>query len=368
MTKRLLSPTLLTLATLTVLASCTPPDDGPATRLPYVDDWETVATLPAAQFDLISIGDRVSSDNFANRGDIEVRYEGSDAIIIEMQRFTVAADEVEADENFDRMQYWGYALSSPSQPSDDNFEDQCINPDPDVVDRCYIRAYYDGLFQPSRDGANFRVTLPVGWDGDLFLVTSDNLEEGIDTYPDRGDIIVDGLNGNLEVDMDSGNIDVRMDPNIAHYAGCGNSQACEDSGHEMGCGCSVPTNVIIKNNNGQSSNITVDVGDASNWYTMLLANNATITDESFICEATIDCSEYSSCTLDEAYTGDPQQERAEINYPEGAAEGAGIRIDLTSDGCSNVKYVNGPDDHGSESLPEEKRGEVMVCVGCLDSL
>ena len=373
MTKRLLPHTLLLLAATATLSACPGDDTGPAERLPYVDSWEEVSVLPAAQFGLLSIGDRISSDNYSNRGNVEVRYvEGTNAITIEMQRFTVAEDEDEAALNFDRMQYWGYSLSAPEKPADDNVLDRCDNTEgDDLPDRCYIRAYYDGLFQPSRDGANFRVTVPAGWAGDLFVVTADNLEEGVDTYPDRSDVIIDGLNGNLEVDMDSGNIDLKIDPNIPHYAGCEDSQACEDSGFMMGCGCTTPTNVTIANKTGQASNINVDVGSADNWYTMQLENNGTFSPgDDFLCEASIACDAFASCELDPAYTADPAQERAEINFPDNglATRGAGIRIALTSEDCANIKYVNGPDDHGIEELPEEKRGVVTVCAGCLDSI
>jgi hypothetical protein len=369
MTKRLLPPAFLALAAVGTSIACTPPEDPTEVREPYVDDWETVATLPAAQFEYLSIGDRLSSDNFANRGDIEVRYVGgTDSITVEMQRFTVASNPEDADEAFGRMQYWGYDKATPEPPSDSLIEDSCENPE---VSSCYIRAYYDGLFQPLRDGANFRVTLPAGWVGDIDLVTSDNLEEGIDSYPDRSDIIVDGLNGNLEVDMDSGNVQVRMDPNTQHFAGCGNNDTCVEMGYAMGCGCSEPTNVNIANQNGQASNITVDVGTADHWYTMILENRGTFSSsDDFVCNATIQCDDFGAgCILDPAYTGIAYQERAEVNYPgDPAIMGAGMRISLVSEACANIVYVNGPDDYESESLPEEKRGDLLVCVGCLSDL
>ena len=371
MTKRLLPPAMLSLAALATVAGCPAPDDPTQLREPYVDEWETVDEFPAAQFGLISIGDRLSMDNFSNRGDVEVRYEaGISTIKVEMQRFTVASDQAAADEAFGRMLYWGYDASAPEQPTPElDMTAACNIADPDNIDSCYIRAYYDGLFQPLRDGANFRVTIPAGWDGDLIIETSDNLEEGVESYPDRSDVIVDGVAGNLSVNLDSGNVDVRMDPNTAHYAGCGNSEACEMMGHVTGCGCTEPTNITVANNSGQASNITVDVGDPTNWYTMILENRGTFSSgSSFICTATIDCSEFDgTCELDPAYTNVDTQERAEINYPGGEAiAGAGMRIALASEDCANIEYVNGPEDYESDALPEEKRGDVKVCVGCFD--
>lgn len=373
MTKRTLHPAILSAAALSVVATasltgCQKPDDPTDIRAPYVDEWVTEAELPAAQFTTLSIGDRLASDNFSNRGDVEVIYDANTQVItVEMQRFTVASSLEDAQGAFDRMEYWGYNLVTPEKPTDELMLDACDQITDPLHDRCFIRAYYDGLFQPVRDGANFRITVPAGWAGDLDIVTSDNLDEGVDTYPDRSDVKVDGLNGNLSVDLDSGNVEVRMDPNIAHYAGCGNSQACEDMDYVMGCGCSEPTNVSIANKPGQASNITVDVGTADNWYTMILENRGTFSSsDDFVCNATIDCDAFSDCVIDPDYAAQESQERAEINYPGvPAIEGAGIRISLISEACANIKYVDGPDDYDTDPLPEEKRGELRACVGCL---
>jgi hypothetical protein len=369
MTKRTLHPAILSALVISVAAistGCNTGPDGPTDiRAPYVDDWQVEAELPATQFAALSIGNRISSDNFSNRGDIEVIYEaGTDKITIEMQRFTVASSDSDAQTAFDRMQYWGYNLSSPEKPSDALALDACDQPEHDT---CYVRAYYDGLFQPVRDGANFRITVPAGWGGDLELTTSDNLDEGIDTYPDRSDVTVAGLNGNLALDLDSGNVAVSMDPNIPHFAGCDASQTCEDMGYVAGCGCAEPTNVSIANKPGQASNITVDVGTADNWYTMILENRGTFSSsDEFVCAATIDCDAFADCAIDPDYAAQESQERAEVNFPGiPAVEGAGIRVSLVSEACANIRYVDGPDDYGAEVLPEEKRGELRVCVGCL---
>lgn len=372
MTTRTLHPAILSaiavmsVAATVTLTGCNGDDTPPDVRAPFVDEWVTEAELPAAQFVALSIGDRLASDNFSNRGDIEVLYEaGTDVIKIEMQRFTVASTESAAQSAFDRMSYWGYNLSSPEKPSEAIALNACDQP---TSDTCYVRAYYDGLFQPVRDGANFRITVPLGWTGDLDLTTSDNLEEGVDSYPDRSDVRVEGLNGNLSVDLDSGNVEVRMDQDIPHFAGCEDTQVCEDAGFDpMMCDCSEPTNVSIANKPGQASNITVDVGSADNWYTMILENRGTnSSSDEFVCAATIDCDSFPNCVIDPDYAALESQERAEVNFPGmPAVEGAGIRISLISEACANIKYVEGPDDYETDPLPEEKRGELRACVGCL---
>jgi hypothetical protein len=366
MTMRLLSRSLLVVA-VTPTVACTTcgtegfelgDDDGPSFlegREPYVDEWVMEMAGPAAQIENLSIGDRLTGDNFANRGDIEVRYvTGTDQITIFMQRFTIARDEEDAEASFDRMKFWAYDIATPAPPTPADAPHGCWQPD---VTGCYVRNYYEGQLQPVRDGVNFRVEIPVGWDGDLILTTEDNLGEGIDTYPDRSDIIVDGLAGNLLVDMDSGNISVRMDPETEHFAGC---PATDD--------CSEPTNVSIANKAGQSSNITVDVGNADAWYTMILENKGTFSaGDEFVCEATIDCAPFDTCEIDPIYADVPYQERAEINYPgDPASNGAGMHIALTSDACNNITYTRGPEDYDIGEFQTEKRGDIDVCVGCLD--
>jgi hypothetical protein len=369
MTKRTPYPAIL-FAVISVVATSTGcpggPDDPTDVSKPFVDDWQVEAELPASTILSLSVGDRLTSDNFANRGNIEVVYEaGASSIKVEMQRFTIAKNDADAQAAFDKMHYWGYNAATPEKPSESLAPKACDQPD---IDTCYVRAYYDGLYQPVRDGANFRITVPAGWEGDLSLTTEDNLVEGVDTYPDRSDVSVIGLNGGLTVDLDSGNVDVKLDPEIKHYAGCASNDACEMMGYAMGCGCSEPTNVSVANKSGQASNITVDVSNADLWYTMILENRGTFSSsDDFVCSATIDCDSFADCVIDPDFANVDSQERAEVNFPgEPAVEGAGIRISLVSEACANLKYVDGPDDYDSETLPEEKRGELRVCVGCLE--
>lgn len=368
MTKRPLPPSLFVVSTI-LLSACpqeNPGSDGPLRA--FEDEWRTEISGPAAQIDKLVIGDRLTGDNFANRGDIEIRYEpGIDQITIEMQRFTAVTDQASADEAFERMHLWAYNIATPEAPDPAKADQACWAPDMSI---CYVRNYYDGAYQAVRDGVNFRVTIPEGWDGDLELTTEDNLGAGIDTYPDRSDIIVDGLAGSLVVDMDSGNAQVRMDPNTQHYAGCSANDKCIDEGYAIGCGCDEPTSISIANKTGQSSNMTVDVGDASKWYTFVLDNRGTFSpSEEFVCTATIDCGPFADCEIEPDYAEIEYEERAEINYPgDPAIRGAGVRVSLVSESCATLTYADGPDDFDIGEFPEMKRGDLEVCVGCLDDL
>jgi hypothetical protein len=384
MNKRLLSLALL--PSLALLTACpAPPPTTSEDRKPYIYEWETVAEGPVDAITKISIGDRITTDNYANRGDVEVIFDAAaTSAKIEMQRFTIANDQELADAAFLKMQYWGYDSSTPAiYDPENNPEDAailCFAPD---TTSCYIRAYYEGQSQPVRDGANFRVTLPAGWNGDLEITTSDNLNEGIETYPDRGDVTVMGLSGTLSVDLDSGNVVVKVDPTIEHYAGCGANDICEtgdaDAVPPVGpfdpaCGCTDPTFIKVANGPGQASNVTIDVptvsavNGAPRWYDAKLENEGDFTgNDEFVCTAKIDCEDFGAgCVINPDFADIPYKEWATLNYPgDPAIPSTGIQINVTSKACANVAYLEDPTDYDLEEFPLEQRGNLEVCSGCL---
>lgn len=381
MTKR---PLLFSLSCLVLLTACPAPPPTGANREPYVDEWETVQEGPATNLKFLSIGGRISSDNFANRGDIEVIYDPAATMVkVEMQRFTIATSQAAADEAFGRMSYWGYNAATPGPRDPTNPDDAALICFTGENDACYIRNYYDGQTQPIRDGVNFRVTIPAGWNGDLEISTGDNLGEGIETYPDRGDVSVDGLAGSLLVDLDSGNLEVRVDPNIQHYAGCSANDACEEGDpaaeppvgpFDPNCGCADPTFITVENAPGQASNITIDVPTTSSvtgagrWYDARLENTGDFSGSSdFVCTATIDCAAFGAgCMINPDFGSIDYKEWAEINYPgDPAIPGTGIQLNATSSDCANITYLEDPLDYDLETWPEEQRGNLLVCSGCL---
>ena len=321
-------------------------------RVPFVDEWDTVFEAPGSNFTLLKVGGRISSDNFANRGDIEVRYvEGSDQLRVEMQRFTVAGDLDEAEDNFARMSLWAYDLEVPEPPSEELAALACGLAD---STRCHLRSYFDGLFQPSRDGVNFRVSLPSAWAGELILGTSDNLED--DIYPDRSDVRVEGLAGDLSVDMDSGRLDVRLDPQLPHYADCSDGAACEATGHGAACGCEQPSSIRARTGTGAAANMQIELVDPARWYSVRLENSSSDP----ACPLALDCSAFEGCELD---ASEPEVLRAELNFPGApASPGGGIEISLLSEGCGLVDFVEGPEDYG-QLVREEQRGLLTLVTG-----
>jgi hypothetical protein len=305
-----------------------------------------------------------------------------------MQRFTIASTQALADAAFERMEFWGYNQSAAGKLDPMLPDDAALICFTGENDACYVRAYYNGQIQPERDGANFRVTMPAGWDGDLEITTADNIYEGEATYPDRSDVTVTGLAGTLLVDLDSGNVEVKLDPAIDHYAGCAANDACEngDAGadppidpFDPGCGCTESSFVTIENGAGQASNVTIDiptnsaVNDEPRWYYVRLENEGDFSGSSdFVCDATIDCGPFDAvkgdrpgCVIDPTYP-EAYKEFAEINYPGGTAvPTAGVQINATSKACANVPYLEDMLDYDLEEFPLEKRGNLRVCSGCL---
>lgn len=371
---------LLPLSCLVLLSSCI--DHPPGwERQPYLDEWRVVAETPdAAAIEFLSIGDRETVDNFANRGDVEVVFDpAATGITVEMQRFTITDNQEQADAAFRRMEYWGYNSSSPEAL--DPILDAAILCFTPGNNACYVRAHFDGMAQPLRDGANFRVTLPAGWNGELEIVTSDNLGEGIEYYPDRSDVRVTGLSGPLSVDLDSGNVEIVLDSSIEHYAGCPFNDVCELGDpnatpplapFDPTCGCTYPTSVTIDNAPGQASDITIDLPTTSAltgegpWYTVWLENEGRGFGY-FACAATLDCDAFGpDCLIDPDFSAIKHKEWAEINYPgEPAMPVAGIQINATSSTCADVAYIEHPEDYGLKEFPHEQRGNLHVCSGCL---
>ncbi len=381
MTKRLI-PLLPCLALLT--ACPTPPPTTSDSRQPFIDEWRTVAEGPADLLTKLSIGDQLTSDNFANRGDVDVIFSpDATTVKVEMQRFTIANDQELADAAFGRMQYWGYNSSSAAVLDPTNPDDMALLCFTGENDQCYIRAYYDGLSQPVRDGANFRVTLPAGWNGDLEITTEDNINDGVENYPDRSDITVMGLTGTLLVELDSGNVEVKVDPEIEHYAGCAANDVCEAGDpaampailpFDPTCGCTDPTFITVENSTGRSSTITIDVPTTSSvtgdprWYDIKLENEGMFSaGDPDICQATIDCETFGAgCVINPDFADLEYKEWAQVNFPGAPAiDGTGIQINAKSQACDFITYLEDPEDYNLDEFPEERRGALRVCSGCL---
>jgi len=189
----------------------------------FVDEWrvEVDAEFPymvdgELNIASISIGGLLTQDNFANRGDVIVKNNGPEGrILVEMRRFTWRGTEEDAQVDFENTELLAYvgSLKPPDEIADEN---KCGYPDrddPDTVspwqDACSIRVYYRGQIQPSRLGADLRVTLPASYRGVIFVTTDDN-DESEDSL-DRGNVCAEDLFASFDAQLENGTAYVLFD-------------------------------------------------------------------------------------------------------------------------------------------------------------
>lgn len=378
---------LLLLAPLLALVPACSDDQPkpPGDQEPFRSDWQTVANWP---FDpgavaTLNVGGIETSDNYANRGDIEVYYTLTEnRIVVQMREFSFAPDLATAEEDFETLEPWMYTASSPQPPdeleaSSPDANCQYIDPAaPDVAvpwpDGCYVRAYYRGQIQLQRAGADIRVFLPVGWEGDLNLITQDNLAEPED-YPDRGDITIAGLAGSASVALDSGEVDIRLDPNIEPVPICSAQQNadCEAVGWDTtdpSCtACTTFGRIRVTTRGEQPITTTIDA-PASLWVNGTFDNTQPGLNPSSepTCTLDVDCDGFGGCNWIEMEASQPWKGRVELNKPSASLEGLGYNLNVVSGACAEIEVANSPDDF---MMPvSEVRGDSVLCTGCLADL
>jgi hypothetical protein len=389
----------------TLLTACVdpaPPDGG--TQAPFREGWKTehegdfIATEPDEDGNLIPlitdilIGNALGSqDNFVNRGDVIVEFNGDpDTIKIELRRFTFAASEDEADEIFDKLELWSYSAStsSPKKPSDMEEADRCAGEDDDGdpypwQEGCAIYVYYNGQSQLARAGADIRVTLPSDYLEGVSISTADNVIE--DSYPNRGNVCVDGARGTVDVELQNGLVFVSVESDPDHpenpYPTCPEelNADCENFVDLMtdlpapwsaDCGCINqgydPGKVEVASLEPSSADITVDV-PASLWTSFRAENAGNNELNGKNCPAVI--GEIGTVVYDDA--GDdpnkPWLRSGIANKPSEEAPSGGFRVDLKSNGCEAVAEVEEPKDWDAEVIDPDAdlRGNIEICNGCI---
>lgn len=336
----------------------------------YADAW--VKEIDAASLGdtmTITIGGTPVSDNFTNRGDVEVRYDGAPGTVsVELRRFMIGTDEQAAKDEWSKLQSWAYSGSIVA-PSDDIAPDNCAT---GFRDGCAIRVWYDGQTQPLLLGADIRVTLPPDWPGFLEIVTEDATVQ--DDVPLRGSVRIDDLYGSAEIELDSGVVEVKLADDILEGPTCGSAlvDACQNyvdpdtqqpAPWDVGCGCTDFGQVRVESRAERAADVTVDV-PGTLWATANMDNAqpGLSLDSTPLCTAEVDCAGIGSCEdliYDASY---PWKHQAELNDPgDFAPAGAGYGLVLRSEGCQIVDEVDVADCQGTS----EARGFLKVCSGCL---
>jgi hypothetical protein len=274
-----------------------------------------------------------------------------------------------------------------------------------MVDACEVRVHYDGMAQPVRDGADFRVFVPRDWTGDLYLHT-DDVELDTD-YPRRSDIVVAGAMGDVIVEsMGSGEVQIEMGAEVKEVPAwdadqleacaaedwpsedfCDGDEDCssiESAGACVttpgcdwnDCPCAKPPvgfgRIRIDTLPGRAADITIEL-PPDLWANVVLENDAENhepeEDPQAECSATVDCADFGKCEVAEeteacAESGNCWVAEAELNEPDPEPLSGGFVVRATSSSCGEVPTAHDPSDFEAPYLVQ--RGDLRVCSDCLD--
>ncbi len=362
---------------------------GTSARAPYRDSWRVVAdgdfihtTADGAQIFDITIGGREDRDNFANRGDIIVNFDGpANRILVEMRKFTFSASDEGAEADFDDLSLWAFN-SSLGRPQDQDPADDCVASG--WQNSCDVRVYFDGQSQLKRSGADFRVTLPPDYRYKLNIATQDNIEE--EDYLNRGNVCVSNLFGTATIETESGKVWTSLARNISPAPLCSQAQIdkCENWTQDDGNGNQVAApwapecdciavgggqfgRLEIKSREETAADIVADL-PAGLWATVKAENGGDGQEQAGEhCDATIELANFAP---NETGNDNPWEAFGSINYPgPPAISGAGYSVQITSASCEPVAYTEDPDDFvgtgKGDDQESSERGNVRVCTDCI---
>jgi hypothetical protein len=363
---------------------------GPFTRQPFRDQWrvEVDADFVHTHADgtplitSLTIGGVETNDNFANRGDVIVNFDGPQGrILVELRRFTYNVSQEDADEDFGDLWLWAYAAPL-ARPQDQSPADDCLASG--WQDGCEIRVYFNGQAQLKRSGADIRVTLPPDYRRRITVITEDNDEE--EDYENRGNVCISGLHATADVEVENGNVWVSLASDATPAPQCTAEQiaACENWTVDDGMGGQIPApwapecdciaigggefgRLELANEEEAASNMVVDL-PAGLWASIRAENQAPDQDAAGEhCEASVTVPAFE---LNETGNDFPWEAFGNASYPgEPAIAGAGYSMIATSSGCGPVLYTEhpedfvGPDNEAMQATGE--RGNLEVCSGCI---
>jgi hypothetical protein len=386
----------LAIGALGGMTGCPGNEGGLAKRFPFRDGWvtevdqefvHTSAEGTALIYEL-TIGGREQYDNFANRGDVIVNFDGPPGrILVEMRRFTFTTTEQSAEQDYDDLQAWAYK-SSVGRPRDQKPEDACIkaagDADQSWLHGCQFRVYYDGQAQLDRSGADIRVTLPPDYPYQLNVNTQDNIEE--EDYLNRGHVCMSQLNGSAVIETEAGKIWASLARNVQESPTCSAAQItkCEEWTVEDDMGNQVPApwapecdciavnggrfgRLEVKSREETAADIVIDMPTGL-WASVKAENTGTGQEAAGEhCTAEIVVPGF---VPNEIGNDAPWQAFGNVNYPGAPAiAGAGYSIVATSKSCEPVAYTEHPKDFvgtgNAEDQASEERGNVRVCTECI---
>ncbi|MEM6992031.1 MAG: hypothetical protein AAF721_16090 [Myxococcota bacterium] len=382
------------------LVACTgSSSDGTPDRRPFRDEWRVEADVPFVHTDSegmlqigdITIGGREFNDNFANRGDVIVNFDGpADKILVEFRRFTTNTSPDAAELDFDAMSLWAFnsGVGQPTKPDQVDPEADCVAGG--WLAGCGVRVYYDGQTQLARAGVDIRVTLPSDYRRTVNVITEDADEDG--DYLNRGNVCVNGSNGTVDVEMQSGKANIIVSDDATPAPICGlppntksnpspEIQMCDDlmvmgaaspwdtnpGDDGTSCPCSMTGEygvVKVESDASASTDITVDL-PAGLWSSITVENLGDTPDD---CTGQISVPGLIQADLGNEF---PWEAKGSVSLPSDAIVPGvgGYNIQARSGQCGPVAFTEDPSDfvgvNNGSMQDNELRGNVEVCTDCI---
>lgn len=304
---------------------------------PRRDEWrlELDAPFDALAVSRISIGGNMELDNFVNRGDVIVHFDGKPGRIqIEMRRFDFTRDP---DGRFERLRLWTHRLDEGLGAPQDGPPGACAQQwDQD----CGVRVHYDGQSQPIRSGADLRVTLPPEYVGHVQVVTQDTVS---DEYTTRSDVCMLGLRGSSDVWLESGHAWVSLAPDIRVVPQCTEAE-------EQQCATADPP--------WRECPCIEEHGFGSTMITGVRANQL----------VSIPLGLWALAIADGEFPCEYGEEEPPDGVPAGTID-LGYAVSARSAECGLVEYFESPGDWRDDVEPDsEQRGDVEICRGCIEAV
>lgn len=336
--------------------------------IPIRDQWriELDAAFDPSVISQLAIGGTTVNDNFANRGDVIVQFDGAPGrIVVELRRFTMTHEDRDPDEALEPLGLWAYDASDGVALPNELPESTCTE---QWHPGCALRVFHYGQAQPVRSGADIKVTLPADYRGHLDVETQDNVAD--DTYPVRGDVCMLGLPGTATVALESGRawLSLAADIQVAPACTAAQRSACQEGSSPWTVQCPCRATPVHNPPLGASRIHASGMADIvasvppDLWMTLAASGNNHAACAPH-CEVTLEGFGAVAATN----TGTVS---AVVNEPEGIQDSEGYWIDVATYGCGPVVSLDDPEAWRPDpsALTTAVRGHVEICAGCLDDV
>ena len=318
---------------------------------PFRDEWRVeidaaVRLTGENNFEEMVIGRNAQVGDYVNRGDVIVEFHDLDRVIVEVRRFTRATTLEQAERDFNRLEMLARSAwhGLPWDETSWSGPPSCSSADGGFTSACAVTMYWadfdEEALQPDEVGADFRVTLPSRFEGEIYVGTGDSNAD-LD-YLNRGNVCVAANRAHTTVELARGRA----------------------FGSLLAPGPEGSTNVPSLSIEGKEADLWLDVPSDARASIDLEYFDVPVADGE--CEGTTDLVGFN-----ESNTTENLGQRRVLGTAGPPGEGDTFLIDATlrgkTEGCREIAFTETPDDFrvGNEDQDAELRGSVHMCNGCI---